>query len=205
MYGAFVWARRALNSQKLRDFRPGQFAIFVNDTCGAQTNASCGSVSPGWGSNNKGNASNGLDPDVVMMGVARHKDRFFSHTLFYEQAAAGTLPAFSWISPKHEAADHPCLDLAKGERMLKDIYEALRGGKAWEKTLFVVTYDDYGGFCECGNDARSSSSERSRAASNTAFCPQTTTCRTLPRRMMTVRATSARASSLAHATRQAAA
>jgi hypothetical protein len=49
-----------------------------------------------------------------MMGVARHKDRFFSHTLFYEQAAAGTLPAFSWISPKHEAADHPCLDLAKG-------------------------------------------------------------------------------------------
>ena len=125
--------------------------------------------------------------------------------LFYEQAAAGMLLAFSWISPKHEAADHPCLDLAKGERMLKDIYEALRGGKAWEKTLFVVTYDDYGGFCECGNDARSSSSERSRAASNTAFCPQTTTCRTLPRRMMRVRATSARASSLAHATRQAAA
>ena len=71
--------------------------------------------------------------------------------LFYEQAAAGTLPAFSWISPKHEAADHPCLDLAKGERMLKDIYEALRGGKAWEKTLFVVTYDDYGGVCKCGN------------------------------------------------------
>ena len=71
--------------------------------------------------------------------------------LFYEQAAAGMLLAFSWISPKHEAADHPCLDLAKGERTLKDIYEALRGGKAWEKTLFVVTYDDYGGFCKCGN------------------------------------------------------
>ena len=33
--------------------------------------------------------------------------------------------------------------------MLKDIYEALRAGKGWEKTLFVVTYDDYGGFCEC--------------------------------------------------------
>lgn len=81
-----------------------------------------------------------------MMGVARHKDRFFSHSLFYEQAAAGTLPAFSWISPKHEAADHPCMDLAKGERMLKDIYEAVRDGKGWAKTLFVVTYDDFGGF-----------------------------------------------------------
>jgi len=77
---------------------------------------SCGDVSPGWGTNNKGTQDDGLDPDVTMMGVARHKDRFFSHSLFYEQARDGTLPAFSWISPKHEAADHPCLDIAKGER-----------------------------------------------------------------------------------------
>ena len=73
---------------------------------------SCGDVSPGWGTNNKGTQDDGLDPDVTMMGVARHKDRFFSHSLFYEQARDGTLPAFSWISPKHEAADHPCLDIA---------------------------------------------------------------------------------------------
>jgi hypothetical protein len=25
------------------------FAIYVNDTCGPQTNMSCGSVDPGWG------------------------------------------------------------------------------------------------------------------------------------------------------------
>ena len=30
--------------------------------------------------------------------------------------------------------------------VLKDIYEALRNGKGWGKTLFIVTYDDYGGF-----------------------------------------------------------
>ena len=83
---------------------------------------------------------------VTMAGVARHADHFFSHDLFYKQAADGTLPAFSWISPPHEAADHPCMDLAKGERLLKDMYEALRGGKGWSKTLFMVTYDDYGGF-----------------------------------------------------------
>ena len=81
---------------------------------------SCGDVSPGWGTNNKGTQDDGLDPDVTMMGVARHKDRFFSHSLFYEQARDGTLPAFSWISPKHEAADHPCLDIAKGERSKAD-------------------------------------------------------------------------------------
>ena len=52
---------------------------------------SCGDVSPGWGTNNKGTQDDGLDPDVTMMGVARHKDRFFSHSLFYEQARDGTL------------------------------------------------------------------------------------------------------------------
>ena len=124
------------------------FGIYVNDTCGPTTSTPCGSVAPGWGINNitQPNASTGLDPDVTMMGVARHKNKFFSHSLFYEQAAAGTLPAFSWISPAHEAADHPCMDLAKGERQLKDIYEAVRNGKNWNNTLLVVTYDDYGGF-----------------------------------------------------------
>ena len=85
------------------------FGLYVNMTCSSPeapnaTEQPCGSVSPGWGSNN-GNQSNGLDPDVTMAGVARHKDHFFSHDLFYKQAATGTLPAFSWISPPHEAAD----------------------------------------------------------------------------------------------------
>ena len=122
------------------------FGIYVNDTCGPNTTLSCGDVTPGWGSNTGTNTSTGLDPDVTMAGVARHKSRFFSHARFYEQAAAGTLPAFSWISPAHEASDHPCFDMAKGERLLKDVYEALRNGAGWNKTLFVVTYDDYGGF-----------------------------------------------------------
>eukprot|EP01050_Picozoa_sp_SAG11_P013355 SAG11_NODE_1553_length_4696_cov_1.989776_3_plen_147_part_00 len=112
----------------------GQFA----NSTGRYANISCGAVKPGWGSNS-GVHSNGLDPDVTMAGVARHKDHFFSHDLFYQQAAEGTLPAFSWVSPPHEAADHPCMDLAKGERVTKDIYEALRGGKGWKNTLFIVT------------------------------------------------------------------
>eukprot|EP01047_Picozoa_sp_COSAG01_P005702 COSAG01_NODE_198_length_22280_cov_21.529775_19_plen_632_part_00 len=130
------------DSLKLADV---PFGLYVNMTCGEGGEEPCSKVRPGWGSFS-GNQSTGLDPDVVMAGVARHADHFFSHDLFYKQAANGSLPAFSWISPPHEAADHPCMDLAKGERLLKDIYEALRAGKGWSKTLFVVTYDDYGGF-----------------------------------------------------------
>ena len=37
-----------------------------------------------------------------------------------------------------EASDHPCSDVAKGERCLKDFYEALRSGPGWERTLFLV-------------------------------------------------------------------
>eukprot|EP01043_Picozoa_sp_COSAG02_P068154 COSAG02_NODE_11214_length_1769_cov_3.247904_3_plen_63_part_01 len=43
------------------------------------------------------------------------------------------------------AGDHPCHDIAKGERFLKDIYEALRAGPKWESTMFFIAYDDGGG------------------------------------------------------------
>jgi phospholipase C len=59
-----------------------------------------------------------------MAGVARHIDTFHSQTTFYKQAAAGTLPAFSWFSPSLQSCDHPCHDIAKGERLLKGSYIA---------------------------------------------------------------------------------
>ena len=109
-------------------------------------------------------------PDVAMDGVARHRKRFFSQTQFYKDAASGSLPALSWYMPPTQACDHPCCtstrnpyhnsnfraisdryawvtdDTAKGERVLKDVYESLRAGPNWEKTLFMVMYDDAGGW-----------------------------------------------------------
>ena len=66
-----------------------------------------------------------------MAGVARYVERYFSQDLFYEAAANGTLPAFSWVHPPIQACDHPCHDVAKGERLLKDVYEALRASPKW--------------------------------------------------------------------------
>jgi hypothetical protein len=40
---------------------------------------------------------------------------------------------------------HPCQDLAKGERLLKDVYEALRASPKWNNTMLLVSYDDIGG------------------------------------------------------------
>ena len=81
-----------------------------------------------------------------MAGVARHKDRFHSQSTFYARAANGTLPQLSWILPPQQACDHPCHDVAKGERLLKDVYEAVRAGPGWMKTALFVAYDDAGGY-----------------------------------------------------------
>ena len=85
-----------------------------------------------------------------MAGVARHKDLILPSSDFYAAAATGDLPHFSWVMPGRDPrngganSDHPCNDVALGERLLKDVYEALRAGPGWEKTLLFVVYDDAG-------------------------------------------------------------
>ena len=84
-------------------------------------------------------------PDTMMDGVARYAgSSFFNYSTFFADAAAGTLPNFAMVLPNASANDHPCHDIAKGERLVKDIYEALRAGPGWGKTLFLTVYDDTG-------------------------------------------------------------
>jgi hypothetical protein len=111
------------------------FGLFLNSTCGLD----------GMPCTGRGMAEVNV-PDILMAGVARHKDRFFSQKNFYDRAANGSLPAFAWILPPYEASDHPCNDMRKGERYLKDVYEALRSGPKWENTMLFVGYDDAGGY-----------------------------------------------------------
>ena len=67
---------------------------------------------------------------------------------FQGAAAAGTLPAFTFLEPSWSStgnSQHPNYDVALGERLIHDVYEALRSGPGWPKTLLVVTYDEHGG------------------------------------------------------------
>ena len=41
---------------------------------------------------------------------------------------------------------HPVASVLEGERLMKNVYEALRNGPKWNSTLFVLTYDEHGGF-----------------------------------------------------------
>ena len=42
--------------------------------------------------------------------------------------------------------DHPSHDVANGQRLVKEVYETLRGSPQWNETLLVITYDEHGGF-----------------------------------------------------------
>jgi phospholipase C len=69
-------------------------------------------------------------------------------TDFQAAAAAGTLPSFTFLEPSWSStgnSQHPNYDVALGEQLIYDTYEALRGGPNWPQTLFVLTYDEHGG------------------------------------------------------------
>ncbi|KAI8545606.1 hypothetical protein RHMOL_Rhmol07G0052600 [Rhododendron molle] len=42
--------------------------------------------------------------------------------------------------------DHPSHDVSEGQKFVKHVYEALRSSPQWNEILFVVLYDEHGGF-----------------------------------------------------------
>jgi phospholipase C len=69
---------------------------------------------------------------------------------FYADAANGTLPDFAYINPSccgvGTNSMHPSGLISDGEILIKNVYEALRASPQWESTLFVITFDESGGF-----------------------------------------------------------
>ncbi|RWW20241.1 hypothetical protein BHE74_00054553 [Ensete ventricosum] len=42
--------------------------------------------------------------------------------------------------------DHPSHDVYQGQLFVKEVYETLRSSPQWNETLFIITYDEHGGF-----------------------------------------------------------
>ncbi len=72
---------------------------------------------------------------------------------FLADAAAGTLPAVSFLDPRFQdentgtsADDHPHADIRAGQYFLNQVYEAVTASPNWPRTALVVNYDEWGGF-----------------------------------------------------------
>jgi len=73
-------------------------------------------------------------------------DQFFA-------AAAGTLPNVSYVDPRFIGEDqgtsnddHPLADIRNGQAFLSRIYDAVTRSPNWSDTVFIVNYDEWGGF-----------------------------------------------------------
>jgi phospholipase C len=82
-----------------------------------------------------------------------HLDRFKPFRIFQEEVTSGTLPNYAFIEPRYfdylawKANDyHPPHDVRYGEDLVADVYATLRASKLWEKSLFIVLFDEHGGF-----------------------------------------------------------
>ncbi|EPS67588.1 hypothetical protein M569_07187, partial [Genlisea aurea] len=72
---------------------------------------------------------------------------------FRSDAMKGKLPAYTvveqrYMDSKVEPAndDHPSHDVYQGQMFVKEVYEILRASPHWNTTLFLITYDEHGGF-----------------------------------------------------------
>jgi phospholipase C len=81
------------------------------------------------------------------LGITKVYDDFIS------AAKSGTLPAVSYVDPHFTVIDdglsnddHPHSDIRRGDRFLYETFEAVANGPAWSSTVFIVTFDEWGGF-----------------------------------------------------------
>lgn len=72
---------------------------------------------------------------------------------FLADAAAGTLPSVSFVDPRFLGEeeglsndDHPHADVRAGDAFLAEAFRAVATGPDWATTVFIVTYDEGGGF-----------------------------------------------------------
>jgi phospholipase C len=65
---------------------------------------------------------------------------------FYTAAAAGTLPAVSWINPNAKVSEHPPGLVSAGQAYVTGLINAIMRSPDWDSTAIFLTWDDWGGF-----------------------------------------------------------
>jgi phospholipase C len=77
------------------------------------------------------------------------QNQCFRHlTDFHTDALAGTLPTYSFIEPRlliDGNDQHPSRDIRKGEMLMYDVYQSIKGSPNPSEVLFVIIYDEHGG------------------------------------------------------------
>jgi len=80
-----------------------------------------------------------------------HNEHWFED--FGDHVKLGKLSNYTFLAPRFFAIpdfpandEHPSHDVSLGEKLISDIYATLRNSVYWNTTLFIVTYDEHGGY-----------------------------------------------------------
>lgn len=84
----------------------------------------------------------------------KHVTKFHSYSLkFKRHARLGKLPNYVVVEQRYFDVelfpandDHPSHDVARGQRLVKEVYETLRASPQWKEMALLITYDEHGGF-----------------------------------------------------------
>ena len=67
---------------------------------------------------------------------------------FFTDLTDETLPSFAWLEPGYGSdgnSNHPPENVLLGEKLILELFQAIQSSSYWEKTLFIITYDEHGG------------------------------------------------------------
>jgi phospholipase C len=95
-------------------------------------------------------------PQCLMLSSLRRAKYTKNFLVFSERfkrdCDTGVLPSYSFIEPRYfnflalRANDqHPPHDVALGDQLIADVYEAIRNSPMWDSTLLFVLWDEHGG------------------------------------------------------------
>ncbi|KAM7472389.1 hypothetical protein LguiA_010572 [Lonicera macranthoides] len=84
----------------------------------------------------------------------KYIDNFHQFDLHFKRhCEEGKLPNYVVIEQRYFETkllpgndDHPSHDVSEGQNFVKNVYEALRSSPQWNEILFVIIYDEHGGF-----------------------------------------------------------
>ncbi|CAN1122659.1 Non-specific phospholipase C4 [Linum perenne] len=84
----------------------------------------------------------------------KYVDNFHQFDLsFKKHCEEGKLPNYVVVEQRYFDVlsipgndDHPSHDISQGQKFVKQVYESLRSSPQWNEILFVIIYDEHGGF-----------------------------------------------------------
>jgi phospholipase C len=83
-----------------------------------------------------------------VLGSNNHRSAFQrTYSTFHADAAAGKLPAFTFIDPEYDTtSEENPQDIQVGERFVADVVHTLMRAPTWKNTALFITYDEHGGY-----------------------------------------------------------